>query len=126
MEKTAELATGVSTLSESPKASHRSVSPPVDIFENEKEYLILSDMPGVAPEALNIQFDSPTLLITGGQATSAEHQSGELPLSFERSFRMPPTVDADKIRAEVKGGVLRLHLEKREKSKPKKIEVKKG
>jgi HSP20 family protein len=126
MEKTTELTKGASNLPESPKASYRPVTPAVDIFENDKEYLIVSDMPGVAPEALNIQFDSPTLLIAGEQATSAENQSGELPLSFERSFRMPPTVDADKIRAEVKGGVLRLHLEKIEKSKPTKIEVKKG
>ena len=100
--------------------------PAVDIFENDKEYLIVSDMPGVEPEVLNIQFDTPNLTIEGRQPEGADSQNQGLPISFERSFRMPPSVAAEGIRAELRGGVLRLHLEKSEKAKPKKIEVKRG
>lgn len=126
MEKTSELAKGTNTIPESTKASHHPVSPAVDIFESEKEYLIVSDMPGVALDGLTLQFDAPTLFIEGRQPGSAEGQSGVLPISFERSFQMQPSVDADGIKAELKEGVLRVHLAKSEKAKPRRIAVKKG
>jgi HSP20 family molecular chaperone IbpA len=123
MEKTAELIPGTSNLPESTKNSHTIVAPAVDIFENDKEFLIVADMPGVGPDGLNIHFDSSDLSIEGRQLPSSGSRSEVLPLSFERMFHMPLTVHADKITAKINRGVLKVHLEKSEKAKAKKIAV---
>jgi HSP20 family molecular chaperone IbpA len=99
------------------------MTPAVDIFENDKEFLIVADMPGVGSEGLNVHFDAPDLLIEGRQPPASDSMTETLPLSFERVFRMPMTVQADRITAKIKGGVLKVHLEKSEKIKPKKIAV---
>jgi HSP20 family protein len=123
MEKTKDLIPGTSNLPESTKNSHTTVTPAVDIFENDKEFLIVADMPGVGPDGLNIHFDSSDLSIEGRQPPAAEANIEALPLSFERVFRMPLTVHADKITAKIKRGVLKVHLEKSEKAKAKRIAV---
>ena len=122
MEKTTDLTPGTISLPEYTKNTHLTVTPEVDIFENDKEFLIVADMPGVGADGLNIHFDSPDLSIEGRQPP-IEGKSESLPLSFERMFRMPMTVHADTIKAKIKRGVLMVHLEKSEKTKPKKISV---
>jgi HSP20 family protein len=126
MEKTTDLTPGTSNLPESIKDTHTTVTPAVDILESEKEFLIIADMPGVASDGLNVHFDSPDLVIEGRQPIASAAKPEALPLSFERVFRMPLTVHADRIRAKLKGGVLEVHLEKSEKAKPKKISVTRG
>lgn len=102
------------------------VAPRVDVFENDKEILLLADLPGVTKEGLSIQAEGDTLSLharrdtaSSGAVLAQEYQ----PVDFARSFNIPPTIDRDKIEAKLVAGVLELHLPKQPVSTPKKIPV---
>lgn len=102
------------------------VRPRVDVFENDREYLVVADMPGVAKDAVEIHFEDGELRI---QARREPAEKGSIlaeeyrPADFRRAFAMPDGVDADKIAAELSAGVLRVHLPKSEVKRPRRIEV---
>lgn len=103
------------------------VTPAVDIFENADEILLYADMPGVVKEDISAHIDNGTLSISGirklknkGTATWEEFGNVE----YVRGFSVPPTIDVERVEAEVKDGVLRLHLPKSEAAKPRQIEIK--
>lgn len=103
--------------------------PAVDIFESEKEITLLADLPGVQSEDLTIDLRDNVLTLSGDVAP--EEGAGETDLLIEyevgkyyRQFTLSEEVDQGKIEAELKDGILRLHLPKSEKAVPKKITVK--
>lgn len=104
-------------------------TPDVDIFETEKEIILLADMPGVPAENLNIDLRDNVLTIDG---TAGEdiHQGSTVLLSeydvgkYYRQFNIAEVVDQSKIDAQMADGVLRLTLPKVEKAQPRQIEVK--
>jgi len=105
------------------------VAPLVDIYENDDEILLHADMPGVEKDKIAVNVDNGTLTITGvreletkGVATWEEFGNVE----YRRNFSVPQTIDVEKVNAELKDGVLRLHLPKSEAAKPKQIEIKTG
>lgn len=106
------------------------LAPRVDILETEHELLVYADLPGVIQENLDIRFEKGELTIHG-------RRTGILPVNgiyareveaadYFRSFRISEQIDAEKIWAELKNGVLSLHLPKVEAAKPRKIAVKAG
>jgi HSP20 family molecular chaperone IbpA len=103
-------------------------TPRIDIWETENELVLYADMPGVAAEDLDIQFENRELRIHG--RVSARHEDisflyGEYGIGdFYRTFTIGESIDAKKISAELKDGVLKLHLPKTEAVKPRRIEVK--
>lgn len=101
--------------------------PRVDIFENEDEMAIFADMPGVRAEDLDIRFDNGELSIYGKvmpRHENVEFAFGEYGIGdFFRTFLISEAVDSEKISAELKNGVLSLHLPKCEAAKPKRISV---
>lgn len=99
------------------------VSPPVDVYENMHEILVVADFPGVPTESLSVRLDGSELLIEGTQAAAGDGMPLR-PLHFSRAFRVPNTIDPGGIHAELSNGVLRVHLEKSEAAKPRRIEVK--
>lgn len=102
-------------------------SPNVDILENADELTLVADVPGVAPDAIDIQYERGELTIRGrvtprGEQTSFllnEYGVGD----FYRVFQLGEGVDNSKIGAEIANGVLTVHLPKVERMKPRKIEV---
>jgi HSP20 family molecular chaperone IbpA len=103
------------------------VTPAVDIYENDDEILLHADMPGVVKEDISVDIDNGTLSISGirkleteGAATYEEFSD----LEYVRSFSVPQTINVEKVEAELKNGVLRLHLPKSEAAKPRQIEIK--
>ena len=101
--------------------------PAVDIYENEDEILIYADMPGVVKDDISVDIDNGTLSISGvrklslkGSVTYEEVSDVE----YVRNFSVPQTIDVEKVEAELKNGVLRLHLPKSEAAKPRQIEIK--
>lgn len=94
-------------------------TPPVDIYENQEEILVVADFPGVPKDSLSVQLDRAELLIEGTQTTS----EGQAQVRFARAFRVPNTVDPNGVTAELSRGVLRVHLAKSEAAKPKRVEV---
>jgi len=97
---------------------NRSVSPRVDILEQANEYLLLADMPGVKPEDVDVSFDKGELTIHGNRSTGRAEKR-----DFYRSFAVSDTVNAERIEAELKNGILTVRLPKVEAVKPRKISV---
>jgi len=105
------------------------VAPPVDIYENKDEYLLIADLPGVAHDKLNVSFnkDQLTLEAKGSAAPEGSVLNEEFTsCNFRRVFSVPRGIDADKIGAEFKQGVLWLHLPKAAHLKPRQIPVTQG
>lgn len=103
------------------------VSPFVDIFENDNEILLQADMPGVDKKDITVGVDNGKLSLGGirkvettGSTQWEEFESVE----YHRTFSVPQSIDVEKIRAELKDGVLCLHLPKSESARPRQIEIK--
>ncbi len=105
-------------------------TPAVDIAEQENEYLVKMELPGVNKEDVKISLESNILTIRGEKKQEKEEKDKSLHRversygSFQRSFTLPTTVKSDKIDAVYKDGVLSVTLPKMEEAKPKQIEVK--
>jgi len=103
-------------------------TPRVDILEAEEESLLLADLPGVKPEDVDVRFDNGELIIAGRCAPrheGANYLRSEYGVGdFYRAFSISEHIDWQKIAAELKNGVLTVHLPKAETVKPKKITVK--
>lgn len=103
-------------------------SPRIDIWETDDELVLYADMPGVSAENLDIQFENRELRIYGNVDPRHENIKflyGEYGIGdFYRTFTIGESIDSEKITAELKNGVLVLHLPKTESVKPRKIEVK--
>jgi len=102
--------------------------PPVDIYDEGDRIVLLADMPGVSPDALDIQYERGQLTIHGRQA-EPRHEGqlvfGEFEVGdYRRTFSVGEEIDPAGITAELKHGVLRLNLAKVEARKPQKIAVK--
>ena len=103
------------------------VRPLVDIYENDDEILLHADMPGVTKEAISINIDNGKLQLSGVRGLKAEGAANWVEfgdVEYVRSFSVPQTIDIEKVNAELKDGVLRLHLPKSEAAKPRQIEIK--
>jgi HSP20 family protein len=96
------------------------------MFETKDGLTVVADLPGVEQKALDIRVADGILTLQGKTAHIAPgtpvEREFEL-LHFYRQFELPEEVDSDKIAAELKHGVLTLMLPKKEKAKPRKIEV---
>ena len=105
-------------------------SPRCDIWENDDEMILYGDLPGVMPEGLSVRFENPVLTIHG--KVSPRHDDikflhGEYGIGdFHRTFTIGEAIDTARISAELKNGVVTVHLPKNEKVKPRQIEVKCG
>jgi HSP20 family protein len=109
--------------------------PAVDIFENGKQQLVLkAELPDMKREDIQVVFENNTLTLKGerkfeaalGDAAIKQEQFHRIERAygtFSRSFSLPSTVDASKIAAEYKNGVLTITLPFREESKPRTINV---
>jgi HSP20 family protein len=104
--------------------------PPVDIYETEKEYLIKLDLPEVTKEEVKVYVEDGVLTIQGERRKEKEEKGKKFHRversygTFLRTFTVPPDADETKIDAEFKEGLLKVHLPKSEKAKPKTIDVK--
>lgn len=93
------------------------VFPPVDIYEGEKDYLLVLDVPGVDGSNIEVEVDKDVLKVGAKRADSGEVQN------YQREFKLPSDVNGTGVTANAKDGVLRLVLPKREGTQPKRITV---
>ena len=89
-------------------------TPAVDIYENNDGLTLLADLPGVGRDQLNLGVEQGVLTIEGKTASS---------YGYYRRFQLPEHLDLEHVKAELKHGVLTLHLPKAEAAKPRKIAV---
>jgi HSP20 family protein len=105
-------------------------APLVDITEDSKEYLITAELPEVKKNEVKVTVENGALTIAGERKFEKEekgkryHRIERAYGSFVRSFTLPDDADADKVNAEFKDGVLKVHVAKSESARPKQIEVK--
>ncbi len=105
------------------------LTPRVDIVETDEELLLYVDLPGVLPQDVDIRFEQGELTLCGrrtpqtkGRPWLWEYEAG----GFHRVFRVTEQIAADKITAEMKDGVMTVHLPKVEAAKPRRIAIKAG
>jgi HSP20 family protein len=105
-------------------------APLVDIAEDDKEYLIKVELPEVQKEDVKVTVENGTLTISGERKSEKEekgrkfHRMERYYGRFERNFSIPDDAEGANVKAEFKDGLLRVHLAKSEKARPKQIEVK--
>jgi len=109
--------------------STRTWAPPVDIFENENNIVLKAELPGVDPKDVEVRVEDNTLYLKGERKFEKEteeenyHRIERSYGSFARSFSLPSSIDAEKVGADYKDGLLTLTLPKREEAKPKTIKI---
>src|SRR5262249_8369431 len=105
----------------------RAVLPPVNITANRDEYLLEIEMPGVNKEGVEISVEGNELTIVGKRLV--EHLTGDViyressDAGYRRVFEIGSDIDTGKISAEMHQGILKLHLPKAERVKPRKIKI---
>jgi HSP20 family protein len=105
-------------------------APLVDIAEDDNEYVITSELPEVEKENVKVTVNHGVLSIQGERSMERKengkkyHRVERAYGRFSRSFTLPDYVDGNRIAAEFKDGILRVHLPKSEEAKPKSIQVK--
>lgn len=102
---------------------------PVDVVETKDAYIVKAAVPGVEPKDVHIEVDEDVLTIRGEFAHEEEHEGQsvirrELQYGpFQRSLRLPPTVDVDRAEASFEHGMLRLTLPKRPEARARTIRI---
>ncbi len=105
-------------------------APAVDVEETADQVTIKVEIPGITPKDIDISLSGDVLTLKGEKKAEREEKGKNYHLversygSFSRSLRLPAAVDADKIEATYKDGILIIACPKKEKVKPKVIEVK--
>ena len=104
--------------------------PPVDIYHNgEHELVLKAELPGLSRDEVEITVDKGTLVIKGEKKFSADVKEEDFYRierrygSFSRSFSLPTTVDATKVAADYRDGILTVRLPLREEAKPRQVKV---
>lgn len=104
-------------------------SPSVNIQEQDKQFVVTADIPGVDPKEIEVTMENGSLRIKGERESEKETKKKDYRLhecsygSFERVFRMPETADSDSIKAKGKDGVLTITIGKKAGTAPRKIAI---
>ena len=105
-------------------------APPVDIFEKQDHLVIRAEIPGVQKDDMDVRIENGVLTLHGERKQDTEireedaHRIERVYGTFTRSFILPTTVDAAKVTATYKDGVLEVSVPKAEAAKPKQVEIK--
>lgn len=104
--------------------------PSMDISENNNEFVVSAELPGLRKEDIHITYTNGTLKIEGERKKDKEekdtnfHRVERVYGKFCRTFQLPSQIKNDKISADFKDGILKINLPKADEVKPKEIEVK--
>lgn len=107
-------------------------TPRVDIVEDEKEIVVKAELPEMKKEDVKVTVDQGVLTISGERKIEKEEKNKKYHRieseygSFLRSFTLPAAVISEKVTADFKDGVLRVHLPKETKPGTKAVEIKVG
>ena len=109
-------------------ADNRFMVPRVDVLEDEAGITLLADLPGVPKDKLELKVDGDTLLVEGSVAAPMPQQLQSVYAEirvprYRRSFTLSRELDAGRIEANLKDGVLNLRIPKQEHARPRRIEI---
>lgn len=103
--------------------------PPVDLYETDEAFVLKAELPGLTKDDLHLEVHDRTLTVRGERKQEAEisedryHRRERTYGSFQRVFTLPTPIDAEKVQASFKDGMLELRLPKHEAAKPRRIAV---
>ncbi len=111
-------------------ADNWAFAPRVDIVEEKDNMKVVAEIPGMEKDDIKVSVENDVLTISGERKQAFEQKEGDNFVrselrsgAFSRSFTLPEHLDAEKISADYKNGLLTITLPKTEKSKPKEIKV---
>lgn len=103
--------------------------PRVEVEENEDEYVMNLEVPGMKKKDIDISVRDNVIMISGEKKERIHKKDSQTHLNeicygkFSRSFQLPNNVDADKIKGNWEDGILSIEIPKTEVAKPRKIEI---
>ena len=100
--------------------------PPLNVFRQGDDIVVIAEVPGVRKSDLQIEVKGRTLRIAGTKSVSygeksSVHRRERLAGRFDRALTLPVEIDAEKVKAECRDGILALHLPRAERDKPRAI-----
>ena len=104
-------------------------APPVDIFEKDDTLYLRAELPGMRKEDIDVRIENGVLTLTGERRRdevlthATSHRLERMHGTFTRGVTLPTTVDAGRIAASYRDGVLEIQLPKSEASKPKRVDI---
>jgi HSP20 family protein len=102
-------------------------NPAVNVYQDKDQFTVVVELPGLKKEEIEISLHEDTLTISGErkreESSEQEFLTERLYGKFQRSLTLPTAVDAEKVKASYKDGLLQVVLPKPEEAKPKQIEV---
>ena len=125
------LATAQRPSEQRPRYSDSTLTPPVDVVEDDGGITLYADLPGVPRDKLTLNVESDTLTIEGESALPVpeglQSSHTEVGLArFRRLFTLSKELDTEQVSAEFSQGVLRLRIPKAQHAQPRRIDVKVG
>jgi HSP20 family protein len=102
--------------------------PPINVFRKGDDFALIAEVPGVKKSDIEVQVKGRTVRISGSKsfdypAGSAVHRRERLSGRFDRALSLPFEIDAERVQAECRDGVLALMLTRAEHDKPRTIKV---
>jgi len=102
--------------------------PPLNVFRQGDDIVVIAEVPGVRKSDLQLEVKGRTIRIAGTKSVSygeksSVHRRERLAGRFDRAITLPVEVDAEKVKAECRDGILALHLPRAERDKPKTIQL---
>ena len=104
-------------------------SPTVDVYDQDDRIVIKAELPGMEKKDISVDLNDRVLTLKGERSADNEVKEDKFYRrerfygKFERSFTLPAAVEADKINADYKDGILKIEVPKPESQKPKQISV---
>jgi HSP20 family protein len=102
--------------------------PPVNVFRQGDDFVVLMELPGIKKSDLQIEVKDNSLRIAGGKTIdypekASLHRRERLSGQFDRAVTIPLQIDPDRVKAEYRNGMLALFLPRAEKDKPKTVKI---
>jgi HSP20 family protein len=104
--------------------------PAVELVEEDSEFVLTAELPGMSKEDVHVSVDDNVLTLKGEKKTEREVAHDRMHIrergygTFERSFTLPRNVEAEKIRADFHDGLVEIHMPKGDAAKSRHIEIK--
>lgn len=101
-------------------------NPAVDVYQDKDQFTVYAELPGMKKEEIEISLNGDTLTISGERKQEATNEGSRIERffgKFQRSLTLPVAVNAEKVNATYKDGILKVVLPKAEEAKPKQIPV---
>ena len=102
--------------------------PPLNVFRKGDDLVIVTEVPGIRKDDLQIQVKGNTIRIAGTKSVqhaerASLHRRERMAGTFDRTVTVPVQIDAENVRAECRDGILALYLPRAERDKPRSIAI---